>query len=79
MSVIVTVRSRNGYPGGNEPEAMIVISNTNEYTSDVTHDRGFYGNMGYETAVTKARKLSRVLNAELRIEPMGKFLSELER
>ena len=74
-NLVVKVKSRDGFPGGNEPETTVWISG--EYDAAPSYGPA-YGNMGYRNAVEHAKRLAKVLGADLDIAPMGKFLSQLQ-
>ena len=74
--VIVKVVSLDGYPGGNEPTARLIIVGPDGGREYVTEA---YGDAGYRTIVEKARGLARTLHANLQVEPIGRYLSQVER
>ena len=75
--IVVSVESRNGYPGGNEPATTVWVRNIQKTGAHFRVGGEGYGNAGYDQAVADATQLAYVLGAPLKVHPMGKFLSQL--
>lgn len=77
-NLVVQVKSRNGYPGGNEPETTVWICNRDpDVDGAVMVNAGGYGHQAYDEAVQDAERIAEIIGADLEIAPMGKYLSEL--